>query len=551
MKKRYPLAKGADDACTVIINGKKARELRRGALKLPDKRLHNAVTNYPILHRDTNDFTGAEPKLFLHNWVELSEIVLGRPNSFQVETLRHGLNVNAYLMPGGIRAEWLAKASSTTKFPNFVTEGIQTWLKQKVIVEITREEAMNGVINPLTVAVDDSDTPKPKRLCLHTLRCNDKTHKKLPMTLPAVTEVAGLTDETVLMVKCDLKSGFLHIPLLPSSMKLFHLHWQGKFYKFIVMPWGTSFATAVFQRFQALILAHLQQLKLIAFNYIDDLLVVFRPDSGWKPQAVITYVMDLFLALGYFVSPGKCSTEPLPRLVFLGIGIDVVKKEFYLTEEKREKLQSLARNIVQRKNVTVKQLQKWAGYVNSLSIVMPKAISWLGPVFNSLKGMSESDKIAPPPELVEVISRWQWAINLPTVMSWLPQTKTSLNWWVHKEGEKFWAQTDDGENITQPQNFRGFLEVLQNSVHRETTYLHLFTKVQAVADITDPKQRGDDVMGYKIMLLENVKTKVTFHMQGEDRWEEGLTPEAASMLKYAYKDKITIDLMASSFNNYE
>lgn len=375
MGRRYPSGGSSDDKCTVIMNGTDRRELRRGALCLPDMELHNCVKGYPRVMRETAEFRGGEPRKFLRNWTALSTKVLGKPDSFQTETLKFGLNVNAYLKPGGIKAEWLPNASSTAKFPEFVTQGIEAWLQQEVIQEITKEEALNGVINPLTVAVDDSDNPQPKRLCLHTLRCNDKTQKKLHMTLPSVTEVAGMTSKSVLMVKYDLKSGFLHVPLLPSSMKLFYLHWQGRFYKFIVMPWGTSFATAVFQRFQSLILAHLQQLKLIAFNYIDDLLVVIRRNSGWKPQAVITYVLDLFLSLGYFVSPNKCSVTPQSSLVFLGIGIDVINKEFYLTEEKRTKLCKLAQKISKNEQLTVKQLQKWAGYVNSLSLVMPKATS--------------------------------------------------------------------------------------------------------------------------------------------------------------------------------
>lgn len=507
------------------------------------------MKNYPRVYRKEDEFRGGEPAKFINNWEKLSMKVRQKPTSFQVETLKYGLNVNDYLKKGGILANELPNAKSADKYPDFVSNGLTNWLRQKVIVEIEEAEALKGVINPLTVAVDDSNPPQPKRLCLHTLHCNNKT-KKLPMKLPSVTEVAGLTNRNVMLAKFDLKSGFLHIPLMIMCMKLFIMKWRGRYYKFITMPWGTSFATAVFQRFQQLIVAHLQQQRLICFNYIDDLLVVIREDAGWRPRAVITYVLDLFLSLGYFVSSKKCSVEAERNLVFLGIGIDPINQKFYIMEEKRQKLIRLATEIATGQSVTVKQIQKWSGFMMSLSLIIPTAASWLGPAYNAIKNKSEHELIKLSPQMTEAVKRWKKKTNIPTEASWKPESRTCLNWWVARNDCEFWAETEKGDAITPIEYFPFFIQRIAITTGYNCEHVHLFTRDASIASISDPKCQDDNILLFRSEMLRLSKRKITFHLQTEEYYEEGLAVEAAKMLDFRFNGKIMIDLMASSFNNY-
>lgn len=135
-------------------------------------------------------------------------------------------------------------------------------------------------------------------------------------------------------------------------------------------------------------------------------------------------------------------------------------------------------------------------------------------------------------------------------MSWLPQTRATIDWWVCKKDNLFWATTNSGDPITAPDSFQNFATKIAQRIDPAVTFAHLFTRDPEVAAITDPKQRHDEVMAFKLILLETIKAKVTFHIQSEDKWEEGLTEQAARMIHRKFRGKISIDLMASSFNNY-
>ena len=102
--------------------------------------------------------------------------------------LDYGLDLHSGLRGccSGKRAQ---NARSTEKFSNFVTQELQTWLRQGVVelVQDVDEELMT--INGLTVAIDAG---VPKRLCLHTLFLNDVLVDK-PFHLPNVYDLASMS----------------------------------------------------------------------------------------------------------------------------------------------------------------------------------------------------------------------------------------------------------------------------------------------------------------------------------------------------------------------
>ena len=123
---------------------------------------------------------------------------------------------------------------------------------------------------------------------------------------------------------------------------------------------------------------YLRRYDIIAINYIDDLAVIGNSEQDMR--AKLRFVIEMFAALGYYLSVDKITWEPTQKMEFLGIGLDNVKRCYYFSDKKCNKLKTITRYCLDKHWVKIVEIQKVLGYLTHLKI----AQNFHGPVAHAL-----------------------------------------------------------------------------------------------------------------------------------------------------------------------
>ena len=173
--------------------------------------------------------------------------------------------------------------------------------------------------------------------------------------------------------KSDLKSAFRILVLSRNSWKWLVMKARDpetdewRFFIDKCLPFGSSISCLHFQRFSD-VLHHIIQFRLNEkkriTNYLDDFLFITR--TLCRCNFMIQQFLDLCRDLGVPVSMEK--TEWASELViFLGICLNGSDLTMNIPLETRDRAIEMLIEIINKKKVTVKQLQQLCGYLNFLS----------------------------------------------------------------------------------------------------------------------------------------------------------------------------------------
>ncbi|KAL9964522.1 hypothetical protein ACROYT_G028176 [Oculina patagonica] len=141
-----------------------------------------------------------------------------------------------------------------------------------------------------------------------------------------------------LMAKLDLKHAFRLCPVSPMDRDLLGMHWQGKFYVDLRLPFGLRSSPFLFNRLADAFEWILKNNYAISalMHYLDDYFTVGRPLSPSCASQVQTMVKTAD-RLGIPLAPDKLE-GPTTQLVFLGILIDSNLMECSLPPDKLSEL---------------------------------------------------------------------------------------------------------------------------------------------------------------------------------------------------------------------
>ena len=141
-----------------------------------------------------------------------------------------------------------------------------------------------------------------------------------------------------LMAKLDLKHAFRLCPVSPTDWELLGMHWQGKFYVDLRLPFGLRSSPFLFNRladaFEWILKNNYAVPALM--HYLDDYFTVGPPLSSLCASQVQIMVKTAD-SLGIPLAPDKLE-GPTTRLVFLGILIDSNLMECSLPPDKLSEL---------------------------------------------------------------------------------------------------------------------------------------------------------------------------------------------------------------------
>lgn len=130
----------------------------------------------------------------------------------------------------------------------------------------------------------------------------------------------------------DLKSGYHHVDIHPSSQPFLGFQWDGRYYMFTVLPFGLSTACYIFTKLLRPLVAHWRSKGIRVVVYIDDGIVVAQGRDRARHCSQI--IKDTLDAAGFVTNPAKCQWVPQCSGQWLGFSINLHEGSIAIPEGK-------------------------------------------------------------------------------------------------------------------------------------------------------------------------------------------------------------------------
>ena len=174
-----------------------------------------------------------------------------------------------------------------------------------------------------------------------------------------------------LMSKIDIESAYRCIPVRPADWPLLGLQWRDQYYFDIVMQFGITSATAIFEWYSSAaeyIAQHTCALKHLV-HYVDDFMLLNHGLSAAK--LALESVLKLFAELGIPISMNKLE-GPSTSMIFLGILFDSDSMTIRLDDEKLSAIHTELLLWSDRSTASKEQLQSIVGVLSfAAKVVAP------------------------------------------------------------------------------------------------------------------------------------------------------------------------------------
>ena len=226
------------------------------------------------------------------------------------------------------------------------------------------------------------------------------------------------------LAKSDMTSAF-------RNLGIRFLHWRflimkaespidGVTYYFVdkCLPFGAAISCAHFQRFSNAV-AHIVRFKTKEdlVNYLDDYLFAALMRAWCNKQVQI--FLDICKRINFPVSMEKTfwgSTS----ITFLGLLIDAINQIVSVPVEKIKTALSLINQVLNKRNITLKQLQKIAGFLNFLGRAVVPGRAFTRRLYLMTKGtqnLKPHHHLRIKPEIKKDLEMWSTFLQHPTCYS--------------------------------------------------------------------------------------------------------------------------------------
>ena len=161
------------------------------------------------------------------------------------------------------------------------------------------------------------------------------------------------------MIKIDLQDAYMSVPVAPKSRSLLVFIFDGKIYRFKVMPFGLNSAPRIFTKLFKPILRLLRSQGMLLIIYLDNILLIAPTADLCLAQG--KFLMKLLQGLGFLVNINKSVLTPTQSIIFLGFLIDSVNMTISLPEEKQLAIIQKANSLLGQNLVSIRNLCQFVG----------------------------------------------------------------------------------------------------------------------------------------------------------------------------------------------
>eukprot|EP00741_Cyanophora_paradoxa_P019598 tig00021133_g18919.t1 len=259
------------------------------------------------------------------------------------------------------------------------------------VTRVATEEDVRLIRHRASLLVVDKAGPDKFRLCLDATPVNPFI--RLPtFRYQTLDEVASYLTPGCWLVKFDLKKGYYHIALEPSTQRLLSFEWRGVLYVYQALCFGVNIACFAFTKFTRAFAKYWAALGVKLCTYIDDGL--FICPSREIAELVSMHLRAIAPDLGITFSE-KSDFTPTQLTEYLGIVIDVRPESgvFAVTAKKVAKTLARVDEALDQPSVSARRLQKLAGSLIALRMAFPAVRLMTRPLFGL---MSTADALADP-----------------------------------------------------------------------------------------------------------------------------------------------------------
>jgi hypothetical protein len=194
-----------------------------------------------------------------------------------------------------------------------------------------------------------------------------------------------------LMSKIDIESAYRCIPVRPEDWSLLGFQWKDQFYFDIVMQFGITSATAIFEWYSSAAQYIAERTCAIKHmvHYVDDFMILNRGEASAK--LALDSVVKLFAELGIPISISKLE-GPTTSMIFLGILFDTASMTIRLDDEKLASIHSELLLWSDLTTASKEQLQSIIGVLSFAAKVVAPGRTFLRRMIDHMKTLpSNSD----------------------------------------------------------------------------------------------------------------------------------------------------------------
>ena len=285
-------------------------------------------------------------------------------------------------------------------------------LKEKSAISVV--EHCDGEYISTYFAVPKPNRPGQYRPILNLKYFNENV-KKYKFSMESVRSIREWLQPNSYCIGLDLQDAFLHIPFHDSSKKYLRFKWLGELLEWQVIVFGLTCSPRVLTKVIKPIIAFLRlTFAILVSIYLDDMLLQSK-----SPELCILHMEVLclvFMALGWSFKWSKCSLVPSQEFHHLGFDWNTRTMTISCPQKKVVKLQNLCSEAYSSTSLTVLELERIIGTMESVKPAVPLTNLYLRSLQKQLITSKHHDRN-------------------PNEIIFLSQTSMDeLRWWINPMG---------------------------------------------------------------------------------------------------------------------
>ena len=269
-----------------------------------------------------------------------------------------------------------------------------------------KSKAEAAVLSPVyTVPKRDSSERRP----VFNLRWVNSFLHTRHFKMSTMRDVKQVITKDCWMAKIDLRDCFWQLGVHPDDQDFLCFHWRGKYYKFLVLPFGLAVSPRKITKLYRPVVAWLQAQGHACVIYLDDM-ILLGPTKQKCMEALIA-VLTLLSRLGVVVNAKKSCFIPAQQMEYLGFVLDSVTMTITAPRRKIINLRTELRKATRKAVIAPRQLASVLGKLQALAdALFPVRVHAAGIHQLQLKLLQEEG--------------WDHLGQLT------PEAKDDMSWWI-------------------------------------------------------------------------------------------------------------------------
>jgi hypothetical protein len=211
------------------------------------------------------------------------------------------------------------------------------------------------------------------------------------------------------LIKRDVESAFQLIAIRLQDRPLHGIHINGKYACETACSFGSRAFPAIWDRVAMRLRWIMEKYDLVACYYVDDFLIIVPKTQSTDEK--ITLINKICNDLGVPLATAK--NEQGTSLVYTGTGIDTVNWKIWIPESRKHSISILLKELMEKKSVTAKEMQRIAGKLQFICRAMPAGKAFLHFIYTSIPHDAKPSTKIPLTTDITIDLRW-WHTHLTT-----------------------------------------------------------------------------------------------------------------------------------------